>query len=266
MEFQRQSLYQQQGLISDISFDYYGKRFATSSTKSITIWTLDSKSQAWDCHELPSGQANNASKLSWAHPEFGQLIASSASDRFISIWEEQDIIARTAGSEHIKVDKWKLKATIIEKIGIHDVKFAPRIFGLLLGSACDDGLVRLYEPTDLFTLAFWELKESIPIVDSEDDSIGLSGGKSTKSLNCMCWSDSIPPRFAIGASGKAIIFVKSETKWTEECTLRTDIRATDIAWAPSMGRSFQFIATASREPSFQVLNYFYKLNLIVPTY
>ena len=256
MEFQRQSLCQLQGFISDISFDYYGKRFATASTKSITSWTLDSKTQAWESHDLqlPSGLANNITKLTWAHPEFGQLIASCSLDRSIGIWEEQDIIARTAGSEYInKADKWKLKSQVNDKHGIHDVKFAPRILGLMLGSACDDGCVRMYEPTDLFTLAFWEVKETIPIIDSEDDSQGLAAGeRSTKSLNCMCWSDSIPPRFAIGALGRAVIFVKLDSKWTEECSLITDIRATDIAWAPSMGRTFQFIATASREPSFQI--------------
>lgn len=254
MEFQRQSLRQYQGFISDISFDYYGKRFATSSTKNLTIWTLDSKSQTWDS-EVVSLATNNISRLSWAHPEFGQLVACSSSDKLVQIWEEQDIIIRTAASEN-KVDKWKIKTKIEEKTAIHDVKFAPRIYGLMLGLACDDGFVRLYEATDLFSLALWDLKELIPIVDSDDDPIGLAGEKekSTKSLNCMCWSDSLPQRFVIGALGKAVIFVKysSESKWTEECSLRTDIRATDVAWAPSMGRSFQFIATASKEPSFQV--------------
>lgn len=43
------------------------------------------------------------------------------------------------------------------------------------------------------------------------------------------------------------------SKFDQECILGThNDTVHDIAWAPCMGRSFHLIATASREPTFQV--------------
>ena len=67
--------------VLDISFDYYGRRFATASgDRTVRVWDLNSdgmwdanvvKHNEWQAHRGP------VHKISWAHPEFGQLIATA---------------------------------------------------------------------------------------------------------------------------------------------------------------------------------------------
>lgn len=136
MEFQL--IGQHSDVVNDISFDFYGRRFATcSSDKHIRIWDLkeDSVSDGYNCpatftngneisganlsnlsaistshgteitsqaqqalqltsFDIPSAHQNAIWRLSWAHPEFGQLLASCSDDHTICIWEEIEVITR----------------------------------------------------------------------------------------------------------------------------------------------------------------------------
>ena len=38
--------------------------------------------------EIPKAHQGSVWKVAWAHPEFGQVIASCSYDRTVSIWEE----------------------------------------------------------------------------------------------------------------------------------------------------------------------------------
>jgi nucleoporin SEH1 len=50
-----------------------------------------------------------------------------------------------------------------------------------------------------------------------------------------------------------VVWTQINAKWVEECVLGTHSNTVhDIAWAPSMGRSYHLIATASRDATFQV--------------
>ena len=87
-------------VVNDIAFDFYGKRFATcSNDKEIKIWDLVSdtngdaaatSSQAkWQEQAIPRAHQESIWRISWAHPEFGQLFASCSQDKTVHIWEEQ---------------------------------------------------------------------------------------------------------------------------------------------------------------------------------
>jgi len=89
----------------------------------------------------PKPQAHDApvSKLSWAHPEFGAIIASSSFDRTVKIWEEtfadpeqqQVNGAPSAGSP--SSSRWVERSVISDAKGsVRAVEFAPRYFGLKL--------------------------------------------------------------------------------------------------------------------------------------
>lgn len=120
-------------VVNDISFDFYGRRFATCSLdKHIKIWALKEDASAdstaggagvsrgvhaikdaaaaansnltnlhsqptahWSSFDIPSAHQNAIWRLSWAHPEFGQLLASCSDDHTVGIWEEQEVITRT---------------------------------------------------------------------------------------------------------------------------------------------------------------------------
>ncbi len=145
-----------QDLVNDISFDYYGKRFATcSSDKHIKIWTYDVDKKNWYCDDIPRAHHDSIWRLSWAHPEFGQLIASCAEDNTIKIWEEQEV-------GYDPNNRWLKKASLSNsRRAVNDVKFCNRAFGLKLAAASADGFIRIYEAGDVFDLTKWDLYVSI---------------------------------------------------------------------------------------------------------
>jgi nucleoporin SEH1 len=72
----------------------------------------------------------------------------------------------------------------------------------------------------------------------------------------MSWNESPfePAKLAIGGySKRAVVWTQINSKWVEECILGTHSNTIhDVAWAPSMGKSYHLIATASRDPVFQI--------------
>ncbi|XP_017463314.1 PREDICTED: nucleoporin SEH1-like [Rhagoletis zephyria] len=62
-------------VIHDVVFDYYGRRMATcSSDQTVKIWDEDelgklTVSSSWKAH------SGSIWRISWAHPEFGQVLA-----------------------------------------------------------------------------------------------------------------------------------------------------------------------------------------------
>jgi hypothetical protein len=87
------------------------------------------------------------SKVSWAHPEFGSIIASSSFDRTVKIWEQMSLV-RLAETQQIGVNgssgsaqaspsnsRWVERAVLTDARGtIRSVEFAPHHFGLKLVS------------------------------------------------------------------------------------------------------------------------------------
>ncbi|XP_025786967.1 nucleoporin SEH1 [Puma concolor] len=75
-------------LIHDVSFDFHGRRMATcSSDQSVKVWD---KSENGDWHCTASWKTHSGSvwRVTWAHPEFGQVLASCSFDRTAAVWEE----------------------------------------------------------------------------------------------------------------------------------------------------------------------------------
>ncbi|CAB1321413.1 unnamed protein product [Coregonus sp. 'balchen'] len=200
-------------LIHDVSYDFHGRRMATCSsdqsvkTHSGSVW-----------------------RVTWAHPEFGQVLASCSFDRTAAVWEE--IIKRT---------------TLVDsRTSVTDVKFAPKHMGLMLTTCSADGVVRIYEAPDVMNLSQWSLQHEI--------SCKLS-------CSCISWNPSSsrahPPMIAVGSDdsnvmygGKVQIYEYNENtrKYAKAETLMTVTDAVhDIAFAPNLGRSFHVLAIATKD-------------------
>ena len=279
--------------VHDIAFDFYGKRFASCSSDKIRIWDFKEEASDWQCYDLPRApHQNTVWRLSWAHPEYGQVFASCSEDRMVCIWEEwgdtsysssassSSSSAPAAGtlastgtfsaststsSTSGKQQRWQCKAQLTEsKRAVNDVKFAPRHLGLKLASASADGYVRIYEATDVFSLNYWQLQDSIQVEDTSMEKgelapgvqsvvqQGVPGKESEHGLMCLSWNESPfdTDMIAVGGhSRRAVILVRSKTtgKWYEGWSHVCQGVVHDIAWAPVMGRSYHQIATATRE-------------------
>mmetsp|Transcript_8172 Transcript_8172/g.13578 ORF Transcript_8172/g.13578 Transcript_8172/m.13578 type:complete len:273 (-) Transcript_8172:1027-1845(-) len=237
-------------LVHDIAFDYYGKRFATcSSDKHIKIWTLDEEKGSWSSFDFKAHQ-NSVWRLSWANPEYGQLLASCSEDGTICLWEEQEATTISDTSQ----ERWRKFRLASHKRSIKDVKFCHRSFGLKLAAASADGCIRIYEAQDIFDMNKWEMMIEYQVEDISNPD--KSRNSSEHGLTCLAWNDCPfePAMIAVGGYSKtARVYSFDRNTLKEECSLGDHVNPVhDIAWAPSMGRSYHLIATASRESTFKV--------------
>lgn len=69
-------------LIHDVAYDFYGTRMATcSSDQSVRIWEADPSSN-WVCTASWKAHSGSVWKVTWANPEFGQVISTCSFDRY----------------------------------------------------------------------------------------------------------------------------------------------------------------------------------------
>jgi nucleoporin SEH1 len=99
-------------------------------------------------------------KLSWAHPEFGSVLASSSFDRTVMIWEETpadhadqpQANGASAGASGPGT-RWVERAALADAKGtVRAVEFAPHQFGLKLVRSSYSSPV-LHSLTNFF--CFW---------------------------------------------------------------------------------------------------------------
>ncbi|KAM6217480.1 nucleoporin SEH1 [Rhynchocyon petersi] len=231
-------------LIHDVSFDFHGRRMATcSSDQSVKVWD---KSENGDWHCTASWKTHSGSvwRVTWAHPEFGQVLASCSFDRTAAVWEEivGESNDKLRGQSH-----WVKRTTLVDsRTSVTDVKFAPKHMGLMLATCSADGIVRIYEAPDVMNLSQWSLQHEI--------SCKLS-------CSCISWNPSSsrahPPMIAVGsddsspnAMAKVQIYEYNENtrKYAKAETLMTVTDPVhDIAFAPNLGRSFHILAVATKD-------------------
>lgn len=173
-------------------------------------------------------------RISWAHPEFGQVLACCGADQRVTVYEE----AEAPDNLGRVVSRWNKRAELGDaRQSVNDVKFAPRHMGLKLASGSADGLIRLYEVTDVMNLTHWPLTDEI----RGDD------GHPVTSFS-WCTSQFDPAMMVVGGeSGIARVwgYAPSVRKWV--CMLelgRHAGRLNDVCWAPNIGRSYHLLSSA----------------------
>jgi len=256
-------------LIHDVAFDWYGDRMATcSSDQHVKIWDRDPANNTWVCTASWKSHCGSVWKVTWAHPEFGQIIATCSFDRTAAIWEEvaADTVGTRAGSDggggggavvpagggvgggdHSSANWIKRTSLVDSRTSVTDVKFAPRHMGLMLATCSADGTVRIYEATDVMNLSEWSLMHEIPC---------------KVPLSCISWNQTVarfhPPMIAVGSdsesgNGGSKVFVfeyhDGSRRWLKVETpySGTTEPVHDIAFAPNLGRSYHVLAIASKE-------------------
>lgn len=224
---------------------------ATPSNPSVTSSSTSLSVDDWICQATIIPNLGTLWQSTWAHPEFGQIIALCGEHTIVTIWEEQE----TVDNQGTIVSRWNKRAELGDaRNSVYDIQFAPRHSGLRLATASGDGYVRIYEVTDVMNLTHWPLvdelyDDTVPwtttmtTTNSSSSSTGGSTGTETplnenntsalayrtnsKAVTCLSWCTSQfdTPMLVIGNSyGKLRIWGYASTtvrKWVPMLDLST---------------------------------------------
>jgi len=224
--------------VHDASHNSYGSRLAMcTSAQRLLIWDRDQNDE-W----IPSATINYAHsgpiwRLDWAHPEFGQIIASASEDRAIAIWSERpSSSSETDGG-------WRKRATLTDSPqAVTDVQFAPRHFGLKLAACCSDGTIRVYHAPDPLNLAYWEVEDFLTD-RSGCTALSWCGSEDRERLAIVC------------QSGFVKVFEK-HTRWVLGCERQViEGPLKDCAWSPNLCRDVDWLAVCGDSPSVEICSY-----------
>lgn len=131
------------------------------------------------------------SKVSWAHPTFGSIIASSSFDRTVKIWEQVVDASNNGpktsingnGASPASPSRWIERAVLHEARGtVRAVEFAPHHFGLKLArylhlnsgdkgtkiaqaTISSDNHLRIYECVEQPSLTAWHVSEEADVLN-----------------------------------------------------------------------------------------------------
>ncbi len=239
------------------------------------IWDLDENSQ-WtsDGNSEWKAHLSGVTSLSWGHPEFGQLLATSGSDGFAIIWEERAEGSFGASASGGGVNggfhnaasslsegsasgsaaftgaaRWTDRAKLTDsRKALSCVKFAPRHLRLQLATGSADGIVRIYEAVDVMNLNLWSLRNSITVGTDTSSELGVT---------CLDWCGGRfePSTLVVGDSkGDVNIYRYSDRSENWGLYLKLEGHVSpmrrgvlDVAWSPDVGRSFHLISSCGRD-------------------
>ncbi|GMM31963.1 Seh1 protein [Martiniozyma asiatica (nom. inval.)] len=212
-------------LILSIAYDHYGHLLATGSAdQHITLYTQNGPSCTFKAHD------SAVVSVGFAHPEFGRLLLSASYDRTCKLWTPVG-------------DSWVKQTVLSDSHGpLYVAKFLPKHLGLKLCTLGSDGILRIYEGRD------WLLIEEIPVLENV-------GEKHLQSDFDIDWCGR-EEKAVVSALDQAFIYSRdNNSEVPNEPSKLVKIGTLDghgglirsVAWAPSMGREWELIATACKD-------------------
>uniref|UniRef100_A0A7S4KT93 Anaphase-promoting complex subunit 4 WD40 domain-containing protein n=1 Tax=Paramoeba aestuarina TaxID=180227 RepID=A0A7S4KT93_9EUKA len=238
-------------ILHDVSYDYYGKRIATSSSDGqVKVFDLDERGEWYCSSTLPEGHRGAVFKVDWAHPEFGQVLASCSFDKQVVIWEERPV-ADKKSDKNSKM--WKNVAFFVDsREPVYDVKFAPQHLGLKVATCSGDGNIRIYEAVDVMNLSNWSMIHQF-------HAFAQKAPPSSNHGMSLSWNTSTfdPASLVVAGMGdknpRIWEYNESHRVWQTVGVLEgNEDLVNDVAWAPNVGRSYELIATAGKDGSVRI--------------
>lgn len=265
--------------VHDITFDWYAKRLAVSSSDGkIKIYSKSADGKWKNNYEFRAHD-DIVNKVKWAHPDFGSIIATSSYDKTVIIWEEpksNPFFQSQDSPDQIENKAWTIRAKLSDsKEVIEDIKFAPKSKGLLLATASSDGIFRIYEAPDIMNLGSWQILSTNKVNSNGISALSWSQNNMHPLMLAIgCKDDSQTKK--VSANNKVfdekykslhddnllMIYSENKEEWKllkymtfpqlTEKTLDYQHKQTvnDVAWGPVMGRSFDILASCGKEGIF----------------
>ena len=231
-------------IINDAVLDYFGTTLATAANDG-KIKLFDVRNGQQRQIEVFTDHTGPIWQICWAHPSFGEILASCSYDGDVIIYKK-DPASKKWGV--FKSEKFP-KAT-------NSVCWAPVEFGLILAVACSN--------ENIYILSFknntntWD-KQTIPNAHKvATQAVSFAPGNSpcslfTENSENSGNSNSNKSKLRLVSGGdenEAKIWAYDETSntWTNEDTLEAhDDWIKDVAWAPNIGLPEEQIATCSTD-------------------
>ncbi|KAI9751808.1 MAG: Intermediate filament protein [Chaenotheca gracillima] len=224
-------------MIHDAVLDYYGRRLATcSSDRTIKIFEIEGESHRLT--ETLKGHEGAVWCVAWAHPKFGNILASAGYDGKVFIWREQ-------GGQWSKVFDFAMHTA-----SVNIVSWAPHEAGCVLACASSDGNVSVLEFKD----NSWEHK-IFPAHGLGVNAVSWAPALSPGSLVSSSTPNTSVRRFVTGGSDNMVKIWdwSPETKsynTTHTLPGHTDwVR--DVSWSPTL-LSKSYIASASQDKTVRI--------------
>lgn len=224
-------------MVHDIQFDYYGRRLATcSSDRSIKVFNATGEQAVPEAELL--GHDGPVWQVAWAHPRFGNILASCSFDNSIIIWKET------------QSGVWsQVYSSQAHTASVNGISFAPHELGLILASASSDGSIAILTyQTD----GNWAVEKIEPA-----HAVGV---------NAVSWSPATPAGSLLSAKGasqpdrrlascgcdnavKVWQYSESQGQWLQQGStlLGHSDWVRDVAWAPNLGLPKSTIASCGQD-------------------
>ncbi|PAV58611.1 hypothetical protein WR25_16036 isoform A [Diploscapter pachys] len=194
--------------IYHISLNETGDRMALcGGDQTVSVWNRN-EDGTWKKVAFWKTHGGAIWRIVWAHPDFGQILATCSFDRNINIFKEdimedpeylkyayairqrrmdKDAVYKQIGKKidqtrgkllDEKFDRcWvKIAALRDSRENITDVQFGPRTIGLCLAAVSAAGNLRVYEVPDQRELKHWDLVHETQVIPAR--------------LSCVAWSRS----------------------------------------------------------------------------
>jgi len=222
-------------MIHDAQMDYYGISLATCSTdRSVRIFDVKDGTQnlvaKLQGHEGPVWQ------IAWAHPRYGNLLASCSYDRKVFVWKETSI------------GKWnKIYEYANHDSSVNSVCWAPHDFGLILACGSSDGAISVLSSSNDGT---WDPKKISNAHTIGCNAVSWAPALSSSSITDPGAGQQQPTkRFVSGGCDNLVKIWKEENdQWIEEAKLEAHSDwVRDVAWAPSIGTPRNIVASCSQD-------------------